>query len=187
MKRTTASICLSALLVSCSMDSVLRADELVMRDNFFIANESRHQWINERNGRTGLLTVHGALLLSPCTLETNEVNLPLKKIVKGNMTRYMLKLNLLRCGYGGKMTSNDSVAARDGRMVMQSTLQTGEGERLPDSQVVSTNHAVVYSGENQLTYWLNESLQQSMLRKRGDTDMNSLGHPPLLRLHLDYE
>lgn len=34
MDRTTTGIFLAALLVSCSMNSVLRADELVMRDNF---------------------------------------------------------------------------------------------------------------------------------------------------------
>ena len=69
MDRTTTGIFLVALLVSCSMNSVLRADELVMRDNFFVADETRHQWVNERNGRTGMLTVSGALLSSPCTLD----------------------------------------------------------------------------------------------------------------------
>ncbi|EFJ2983495.1 nuclease PIN, partial [Escherichia coli] len=53
MNRTTTGLCLAALLVSCSMNSVLRADELVMRDNFFVADETRHQWVNEHNGRTG--------------------------------------------------------------------------------------------------------------------------------------
>ncbi|MFO6428144.1 pilus-assembly fibrillin subunit [Escherichia coli] len=71
MNRTTTGLCLAALLVSCSMNSVLRADELVMRDNFFVADETRHQWVNEPNGRTGMLTVSGALLSSPCTLETD--------------------------------------------------------------------------------------------------------------------
>lgn len=64
MNRTTTGLCLAALLVSCSMNSVLRADELVMRDNFFVADETRHQWVNEHNGRTGMLTVSGALLSS---------------------------------------------------------------------------------------------------------------------------
>lgn len=101
MNRTTTGLCLAALLVSCSMNSVLRADELVMRDNFFVADETRHQWVNEHNGRTGMLTVSGALLSSPCTLETNEVDLPLQKSTEGIMTRYVLKLNLLGCGDGG--------------------------------------------------------------------------------------
>ncbi len=83
MNRTTTGLCLSVLLVSCSMISSLRADELVMRDNFFVADESHHQWVNERNGRTGMLTVSGALLSSSCTLETNEVELPLPEQKEG--------------------------------------------------------------------------------------------------------
>ncbi|GDT40112.1 fimbrial protein PapJ [Escherichia coli] len=103
MNRTTTGLCLAALLVSCSMNSVLRADELLMRDNFFVADETRHLWVNEHNGRTGMLTVSGALLSSPCTLETNEVELPLPDQKEGIMTRYALKLklNLLGCGDGG--------------------------------------------------------------------------------------
>lgn len=46
MNRTTTGIFLAALLVNCSMNSVLLADELVMRDNFFVADETRHQWVN---------------------------------------------------------------------------------------------------------------------------------------------
>lgn len=129
MNRTTTGLCLAALLVSCSMNSVLRADELLMRDNFFVADETRHQWVNEHNGRTGMLIVRGALLSSPCTLETNEVELPLQKSTEGIMTRYVLKLNLLGCGDGGAVTSATSVAGRDSMMVMQSALLTGWGWR----------------------------------------------------------
>lgn len=64
MNRTTTGLCLAALLVSCSMNSVL--------------------------------------LSSPCTLETNEVELPLPEQKEGIMTRYALKLNLLGCGDGGR-------------------------------------------------------------------------------------
>lgn len=100
MNKATTGICLAALLVSCCMNSVLRADELVIRDNFFVADESRHQWVNERNGRTGMLTVSGALLSSPCTLETNEVELVLQQ-KEDIITRYALELNLQGCGDGG--------------------------------------------------------------------------------------
>ena len=114
MNRTTTGLCLAALLVSCSMNSVLRADELLMRDNFFVADETRHQWVNEHNGRTGMLIVRGALLSSPCTLETNEVELPLQKSTEGIMTRYVLKLNLLGCGDGGAVTSATSADGSGG-------------------------------------------------------------------------
>lgn len=145
MNRTTTGLCLAALLVSCSMNSVLRADELVMRDNFFVADETRHQWVNEHNGRTGMLTVRGALLSSPCTLETNEVELPLQKSTEGIMTRYALKLNLLGCGDGGAVTSATSVAGRDSMMVMQSALLTGveDGVLQPEQRMVSTGRVCV--------------------------------------------
>ncbi|EEX3983084.1 nuclease PIN, partial [Escherichia coli] len=77
MSRTTTGLCLAALLVSSSMSSVLQAGELVVRDDFFVADENRHQWVNEDNGRTGTLNVKGALVSSPCILETPEIKLPL--------------------------------------------------------------------------------------------------------------
>ena len=187
MNRTTTGLCLAALLVSCSMNSVLRADELVMRDNFFVADETRHQWVNEHNGRTGMLTVSGALLSSPCALETNEVELPLQKSTEGIMTRYVLKLNLLGCGDGGAVTSATSVAG--------SALLTGvkDGVLQPEQRMVSTGRAVVYGGANQFTYWLSEAQQQALAglqatdRAQGKPCMNPRGNTALLRLQLDYE
>lgn len=195
MNRTTTGLCLAALLVSCSMNSVLRADELVMRDNFFVADETRHQWVNEHNGRTGMLTVSGALLSSPCTLETNEVELPLPEQREGIMTRYALKLNLLGCGDGGAVTSATSVAGRDSMMVMQSALLTGveDGVLQPEQRMVSTGRAVVYGGANQFTYWLSEAQQQALAgqqatdRAQGKPYMNPRDNTALLRLRLDYE
>ncbi|EMW12843.1 PixJ protein [Escherichia coli CE418] len=43
------------------MNGVSQADELLTWDDFFVADESRHQWVNEHNGRTGALNVKGAL------------------------------------------------------------------------------------------------------------------------------
>lgn len=195
MNRTTTRICLAVLLVGCSMNSVLQADELIMRDNFFVADETRHQWINERNGRTGMLLVSGALLSSPCSLETNEVVLPLPEQKEGIMTRYMLKLNLLGCGDGGAVTSAGSTAGRDGMMVMQSALLTGVEGRLlqPEQRMVSTGRAVVYGGANQFTYYLSETQQQALAgqqaadRAQGKPYMNPRDNNALLRLRLDYE
>ncbi|EFN7977358.1 nuclease PIN [Escherichia coli] len=195
MNRTTTGLCLAALLVSCSMNSVLRADELVMRDNFFVADETRHQWVNEHNGRTGMLTVSGALLSSPCSLETNEVVLPLPEQKEGIMTRYMLKLNLLGCGDGGAVTSAGSTAGRESMMVMQSALLTGVEGRLlqPDQRMVSTGRAVVYGGANQFTYYLSETQQQALAgqqtadRAQEKPYMNPRDNTALLRLRLDYE
>lgn len=183
MNRTTTGLCLAALLVSCSMNRMLMADE------------SRHQWVNEHNGRTGILAVSGALLSSPCTLETNEVELPLPEQKEGIMTRYALKLNLLGCGDGGAVTSAASVAGRDSMMVMQSALLTGveDGVLQPEQQMVSTGRAVVYGGANQFTYWLSEAQQQALAgqqatdRAQGKPYMNPRDNSALLRLRLDYE
>ncbi|ELC5340108.1 nuclease PIN [Salmonella enterica] len=194
MHRTITGFCLAALL-SGSISSVLWADELVMRDNFFVADEKRHQWVNERNGRTGMLMVSGALLSSPCTLETNELELPLPQQKEGMMTRHALKLNLLGCGDGGEVTSATSVAGRESMMVMQSALLTGvEGGVLqPDQRMVSAGRAVVYGGTNQFTYWLSEAQHQALAgqqiadRAQGKPYLNPRDNNALLRLRLDYE
>lgn len=194
MNKATTGICLAALLVSCCMNSVLRADALVIRDNFFVADESRHQWVNERNGRTGMLTVSGALLSSPCTLETNEVELALQQ-KEDIITRYALKLNLQGCGDGGVVTATNSVVGRDSMMVRQSALLTGVGDGVlqPEQRVVSAGRTVVYAGANQFTYWLSEAQQQALAgqqatdRAQGKPYMNPRDNTALLHLRLDYE
>ncbi|HBR2043251.1 TPA: nuclease PIN [Klebsiella pneumoniae] len=195
MNRTTTGLCLVAMLVSCNMNSVVQADELMMRDDFFVANESRHQWVNEHNGRTGQLLVRGSLLSSPCTLGTNEVELPLQKNTEGFETRYALKVNLLGCGDGGAVTSPRTAAGRDSMMVMQSALLTGveDGVLLPNQRMVSSGRAVVFGGANQFTYWLSETQQQALAtqqttdRAQGKPYMNPRDNNALLRLRLDYE
>lgn len=195
MGRTTMGLCLVAQLISCSMNSVLWADELVMQENFFVADESSHQWVNEHNGRTGLLLVSGALLSSPCTLETNEVELPLLEQTNRFVTHYALKLNLQGCGDGGVVTSATSVAGRDSMMVMQSALLTGvaSSSLQPSQRIVSTGRAVVYGGSNQFTYWLSEEQQQALAGSQvkdfaqGKPYVNPLNNSALLHLRLDYE
>ncbi|MBB2403567.1 MULTISPECIES: pilus-assembly fibrillin subunit [unclassified Escherichia] len=191
MGKTTVGICLVALLVSCHMNSALQADELVMRDSFFVADETRHQWVNEHNGRTGILTVSGALLSSPCTLETNEVELPLPEQKEGIMTRYALKLNLLGCGDGGAVTSASSVAGRDSMMVMQRALLTGveDGMLQPEQRMVSTGPAVVYGGANQFTWWLSRAQHQALMTEpdKGKHAVNPRRNNALLSLQLGYE
>ncbi|MGR3755388.1 pilus-assembly fibrillin subunit [Edwardsiella anguillarum] len=195
MSRTTAEIYLAALLVTCSMNSVLQADELVRQNDFFAADETRHQWVSEYNGRTGMLLVSGALLSSPCKLETTEVALPLQKRVKGMITRYELKLNLLGCGDGGAVTSTKSPAGRTSMMVMQTALLTGveRGVFQPSEQMISSGRAIMFGGKNQLTYWLSEAQQQVLLnqqksvRTQGKSYMNQQNNIALLHLRLDYE
>ncbi len=61
MNRATIGFYLAVVLGSCSMNGVSQADELLTWDDFFVADESRHQWVNEHNGRTGALNVKGAV------------------------------------------------------------------------------------------------------------------------------
>ncbi|WP_105269269.1 pilus-assembly fibrillin subunit [Escherichia sp. MOD1-EC6163] len=194
MVRATTGLYLAALLVSICMNSVLRADETVMQDSFFTADEPRHQWVNELNGRTGQLLVSGALLSSPCTLMTNEVQLPLPEygeIIK----HYELKLNLRGCGYGDVMLSSTSATERNSITVMQSTLLTKEegGMLHPKQQLVSAGRAFVYNGANQLTYRLNKKQQMALTnaqaknRAQGNTYTNPQNDNYLLSLRLDYE
>lgn len=194
MEKVTAGLCLAALLVSGSMNSVLQADELVEYDSPFVADEARHQWVNEHNGRTGMLMVSGALVSSPCTLTTNEVILPLDK-VEGILVRYALNLNLNGCGEGGGVVSTVSPAGEDSLMVMHHALLTGveDGVLQPDQRMVSTGRAVLYGGANRLTYYLSEPQVQALVglqtseRAQGRPYMNPRDNRALLRLRLDYE
>lgn len=49
MNRATIGFYLAVVLGSCSMNGVSQADELLTWDDFFVADESRHQWVNEHN------------------------------------------------------------------------------------------------------------------------------------------
>lgn len=190
MKRMTTALCLAALLLSGGMNSVLGAP-----DDFFVANESRHQWVNGHNGRTGVLIVNGALLSSPCTLETSEAELPLPRRTQGMQDRYELTLNLVGCGDGGAVTSAASDAGRGSIMVVYSALLTGtEGGLLqPEQRMVGTGRAVLHGGANRFTWLLSQAQQQALVtgqasdRAQGKPYMNPRDNNALLRLRLDYE
>lgn len=190
MKRMTTALCLAALLLSGGMNSVLGAP-----DDFFVANESRHQWVNGQNGRTGVLIVNGALLSSPCTLETSEAELPLPRRTEGMQDRYELTLNLVGCGDGGAVTSAASGAGRGSIMVVYSALLTGtEGGLLqPEQRMVGTGRAVLHGGANRFTWLLSQAQQQALVtgqasdRAQGKPYMNPRDNNALLRLRLDYE
>lgn len=195
MNRAITGRCLAALLLGCGMNSALHAEQLMVRDDFFTANEARHQWVNERDGRIGLLIVSGALLSSPCTLETNEAMLPLPRQSHGIDNRYKLQLNLVECGDGGSVTSAISSAGRDSTMVVYSALLTGvEGGLLqPSQRMVGTGRAALHGGANQFTWYLSEAQQQALVgqqkvdRSQRKPYMNPRDNNALLRLRMDYE
>ncbi|MBA0959776.1 nuclease PIN, partial [Escherichia coli] len=67
MKLVAARVFLAVLMAGYIVNNVLYANERVKQEEFLHVDETRHQWVNERNGRTGMLVVSGALLSSPCT------------------------------------------------------------------------------------------------------------------------
>lgn len=177
------------------MNSVLRADQVVMETDFVSEDKGRRQWVTAQGYRSGILIVSGALLSSPCTLETNEVALPLFSGVPIIQDRYALMLDLQGCGDGGGITSTTSVAGRNSMMVVHSTLLTAvEGGLLPPEQpMVGTGRTVLYGGANRLTYYLSEAQQQMLVVqqasdwKHGKANVNTWDNNALLRLRLDYE
>ncbi|EJJ1300011.1 nuclease PIN [Salmonella enterica] len=195
MNRTTTGLCLAALLVSSCMHSVLRADEFTMRNNFFIADESTHQWANEQSGRTGLVLIRGTLLLSPCILESGEVGLPLPKQTDGIQERYALRLNLVGCGDGGSVTTRHSPIEQNNIRVIQSALLTGVGDGVlhPGQRMIGREKTVLRGGNNQITYYLSAAQLQALSdaqvsdRSQGKTYINQRNHSAMLRLRLDYE
>ncbi|EGM2345302.1 nuclease PIN [Salmonella enterica] len=160
MKKTTTGLIVAALLVSGSMNRVLRADELIRRDDVVVADESRHGWLTERGGRTGQMRISGGLLSSPCTLETNELPLPMEERLSG----YTLRLELNGCGEGEEIVS----AGYRGKVVMRRVQLRGPGEKVFRWSPRRTEKQVVlYDGWNQLTYHLYRVRQRLLA---GDPD-----------------
>lgn len=189
MKRLTVIAGSLALLLS----SVLYANESLSLGNFFVADESQHQWANENNGRVGLLEVHGALLSSPCILETNEIRLPLAVEIKAGVERYPLKLVLVGCGEGGLVTSASSTAGVASTMVVHSALLSGRsgGVLQPEQRVVGWGRASLHGGGNQLIYFLTAKQQQALANISEHSQRRALSSQALqsdmLRIRLDYE
>lgn len=194
MKKVTTAVALMALLLSAGMNSVvLHASELLTRDLFFVADESRHEWVSEHNGRTGLLEVRGALMASPCMLDTSEVVLPLPAEMSGLHDRYPLALDLRGCGYGDDLTSEDTPAARTTVMIVYSALLTGRegGVLQPGQRMLGTGRAILHGGSGRLTWYLSDVQRQMLMVQKNTSGAVTGGHRYLpdtvLRLRLDYE
>lgn len=194
MNKSTARLYLTVVMLSfCATD--LCADEIITRERIFTANEDRHQWINEHNGRTGTLIIRGALLSSPCSLETNEVEFPLPQRRKGMNEQSELKLNLIGCGEGGAVMSAESPAGYGSKITGYSALLTGiEGGAFhADQRMIGKGKAELYGGENQLTWYLNETQQQALEKfeftdsKKSVSYLNPRDSRSLLRLRMDYD
>ncbi|HDY2725449.1 TPA: nuclease PIN [Escherichia coli] len=162
MNRATIGFYLAVVLGSCSMNCVSQADELLTWDDFFVADESRHQWVNEHNGRTGALNVKGALVSSPCILDTPEVKVPLQK----DKGQYVLNLKVSRCGDGRTdIPEHQSTEYGDIVVKQSAVLKTGKDEMLLSvwrKRGVSRKN--LQHGDNQITYYLNEAQYQKIVK-----------------------
>lgn len=192
--KKTIYLCLVSLILNSGINSLSYADEVVNSESFFKTDTTDHYQQINNNNHTGMLIVSGALLSSPCTLETNEVELPLQRNKFGS--RYVLKLNVVGCGEGGIVTSANSTAGRDSTMVLQSTLlvESCSDYLPPEQRIVRSGRVVLYGGSNQFTYYLNKNQQRILTElqggtgcTRGESHMYSSNNNMLLSLQLNYE
>lgn len=77
------------MLILSIFDNYAIADSLLDINDFKIPNEKRHQWINEKNGRVGIVNISGSLVSSPCSLGDESI------ISKG-----FAIIDLIKCGDG---------------------------------------------------------------------------------------
>ena len=187
MNRATTGFYLAVVLGSCSMNGVSQADEVLMRDNFFVADESRHQWVTEHNGRTGTLNVKGALVSSPCILDTPEVTFPLKK----DERRYVLNLKISRCGDGNSDIPERQSTDHGGIIIKQSAMLKAGKDEIPLS--AWRNDGVIRNnlrhGDNQITYYVNEAQYQKLAKTQMPASVykTSDSNRGLLHLKIMYE
>lgn len=188
MKKVTIALSLIAMMLSAAMNSLLHAEELLTRDEFHLTDEKTNEYL----GRTGGLEVRGVLLSSPCTLITNELQLPLLGKTQEGTERYPLKVMLTGCGDGDDVTSAFTPAGRSSVMVVYTALLSGVegGVLFPDQRMLGTGRAVLHGGSSQMTWYLTEGQQMALQRSATGqvrTPFNNLTSGSLLRLRMDYE
>lgn len=187
MSRTTTGLCLAALLVSSSMSSVLQAGELVMRDDFFVADENRHQWVSEGNGRIGTLNVKGALVSSPCMLETPEIPLPLQE----DNGKYVLNIKLSHCGDGLSKTSEQEPQVSYNIYAKQHIIlkEWGNGVPLSEHKGYGGIREILRNGDNQLVYFMNKKQYAKISDAQSERALNTMSSDKTtsLQLYILYE
>ncbi|WEY65517.1 pilus-assembly fibrillin subunit [Escherichia coli] len=165
MNRAAAGFYLAVVLGSCSMNGVSQADELLTRDDFFVADESRHQWVNEHNGRTGALNVKGALVSSPCQLDTNEVQISERKKRRDIQK---VKVNMSGCGYGNVP---ESFSEWNRKLYVNASI-TMSG-LLRSACYLPSKRKFLSDGENQLIFYL-ECGMHIRSPEKADREANAL-------------
>lgn len=185
MNRTTVGICLATLLINCSMSSILWADELVMRDNFFVSDETRHQWVTEYSGRAGMLAVSGALLSSPCILDTSEIKLPLQ----GDKGKYEFNIKLSNCGDGLSKTSELLTRGNDVLIVKQQVTLKARRGAVSENKSYKTIMKKLRNGYNEFIYYVDKEQYNKISKLLSEETQNSISDRRwiLLQLCILYE
>lgn len=186
MKLVATRVFLAVLMAGYIVNNVLYANEWVKKEEFLHVDETRHQWVNERIGRTGMLLVSGALLSSPCTLETNEIDLHKDMHPQGMLERYVFKLKLVGCGYGDAKIQ----ASRDKTIATQNALlYNRKGGQPAEQKMLSNGKVALENGQNHLIYYMNKNQRQALISQHisDHTHMAPLASSSLLHLLLGYE
>lgn len=185
MKKVTTSLYVATLLLWGAMDSAPLADELAVQDNLFRDSEVYPQNNRVGSARTGMLIVSGALLSSPCILESNDVDLPLQKQVIAGREYYSLKMGLVGCGVGGSaVTSVSSPGWENSVMTIQSMLLNRDS--LSSANIIGSGRVIVHGGIKQLVYHLTGEQMRAMTEYE-NVLVDRGKHSPALLLYLSYE
>lgn len=158
--KTTLVMCLVSIAIALPYSSIGYASSILAHPEYVLVDETRHQRINDMNGRTGFLEVNGALVTSPCTLLTNEISLPsstVQTFARGD-NRYPLNLKLVGCGDGAEFLS-PIAATIDSKMLTDSQLFSVTGMETGVGPV----QALLVGGDNLITYYLSGYQQDKNL------------------------
>ncbi|WP_283393001.1 pilus-assembly fibrillin subunit [Photobacterium phosphoreum] len=149
--KTTVVISLVSFFIGLTYSSVSSANSIIAHPEFIVIDETRHQRINDMNGRTGFLEISGALVTSPCSLLTNDISLPsssIRSFAEGDR-RYPIELKLIGCGDGAEFLS-PIAATIDSKMITGSQLFAVTGRETGVGPV----QALLVGGVNNITYYL---------------------------------
>ncbi|PLS41435.1 pilus-assembly fibrillin subunit [Carnobacterium maltaromaticum] len=166
--KTTVVMSLVSTLIGLTYGSASSANSILAHPEYVVMDETRHQRINDMNGRTGLLEVSGALVTSPCTLLTNEISLPSSSVRSFGLgdRRYPLELKLVGCGDGAEFLS-PIAATIDSKMITNSQLFAVTGKETGVGPV----QARLVGGDNHITYYLSGYQQNKNLTSPDDMTM----------------
>ncbi|MDW3568492.1 pilus-assembly fibrillin subunit (plasmid) [Enterobacter asburiae] len=184
MKRLNTAICMSVIMLSIGMKSAtLHAYNQLTHYEVFVADEARQHSLNERDPLTWGVQVHGALHSSPCTLRTNNIELPLQLMTRGQR---VLNVELTGCGYGDSLISPAMPAGRSSVINVSVDLQPGSaGNWFPQAQRLPVNQVILRGGDNRLTWYLSNKHRQQLVSVQ-DSGAESLSVGPLV-LTMGYE